>query len=290
MTGFGRSLIENDGRRISMELKSVNHRYLDLNIRLPRTLSQVEQIIRTKIKNTLSRGHVDVFIYYKNTRQDAKQVTVDTALAKAYADAFKEIKKAAGIKNDTTTSSIAKMNDVLIIDENAEDEKLIAELVNKALDTALVGLSQMRKLEGVSLKEDMLENLGLLEDNLMTIEERAPKVPNIYKEKLSLRLDELLEDVNVNLDEQRLMTEIIIYCDKCSISEEISRLKSHFKTFRNKSNENNAIGRSMDFLVQEMNREVNTICSKSNDIEITNVGLAMKNTVEKIREQVQNVE
>lgn len=290
MTGFGRANIERDGRKISIELKSVNHRYLDLNIRLPRALSHTEEIVRKKLKGTLSRGHVDVFIYYKNTRQDAKQVAVDAGLASAYSDALKEIKSITGAKNDITTSTIARMNDVLIISEGDEDEEVLSSLINEALSVALSGLCDMRKREGASLKSDMLGNIDLLENMLQKVEERAPVVPNVYREKLMARFDELLKDTNINLDEQRLMAEVAVYCDKCSIAEEISRLKSHLYEFRQKSEKEEPIGRSMDFLVQEMNRETNTICSKANDIDITNTGLTMKNAVEKIREQVQNVE
>jgi uncharacterized protein (TIGR00255 family) len=182
------------------------------------------------------------------------------------------------------------MSDVLIISEQDEDEEALAGIINDALDEALAGLCEMRKREGASLKIDMLGNIDLLEEMLQKVQERAPVVPNIYREKLIARFDELLKDTNINLDEQRLMAEVAVFCDKCSIAEEISRLKSHIYEFRQKSEKKEPIGRSMDFLVQEMNRETNTICSKANDIDITNNGLAMKNTVEKIREQVQNVE
>ena len=290
MTGFGRANIERDGRKISLELKSVNHRYLDLNIRMPRSLSSMEEHIRNKMKNTLDRGHVDIFIYYKNTRQDAKQISVDKGLATAYAKALKEVKTITGAKNDITAANIARMNDVLQISETEEDEGVLKELITEALDSALEGLLDMRLREGKSLKEDMLQNISELEIRLNEVIKRAPLVPKEYKEKLITRLEDLMKDTDVKIDDQKIMTEIAVYCDKCSLDEETSRLASHINEFRKKCETEGAIGRSMDFLVQEMNREANTICSKANDIEITNIGLAMKNIVEKIREQVQNVE
>lgn len=290
MTGFGRSNIERDGRKISLEIKSVNHRYLDLNIRLPRALSQCEELVRKKIKQKLARGHVDVYIYYKNLRQDAKVISVDASLAKAYYSALKEIKTVTGAKNDITAAKIAKMNDVLVISEKEEDEEILNALLSDALDEGLTGLVKMREREGAALKADLLENIDALIDMLKEVEEKAPQVPQIYKEKLISRVAEMMEGTNGIIDEPRMLGEIAMYCDKSSLAEEISRLKSHFTEFKNKCDEKGAVGRSLDFMVQELNRETNTICSKANDIDITNTALAMKNTVEKIREQVQNAE
>ncbi len=290
MTGFGRANVELDGRRISLELKAVNHRYLDLNIRLPRALSQCENLIRNKMKEKLSRGHVDVFIHYKNLREDAKQITVDKALAKAYHGALKEIEELIGTKNDITSINIAKMNDVLVISEGEEDEDALNAILTEALEQALEGMIIMREREGEALKQDLLDNINKLDEMLQEVVERAPEVPKVYKEKLTQRVSEMMEGTNGIIDEPRMLGEISIFCDKSSIAEEISRLNSHIAEFKKKVEEQGAIGRSLDFMVQELNRETNTICSKANDIGITNTALAMKNTVEKIREQVQNAE
>ena len=290
MTGFGRGVAERDGRKISLELKSVNHRYLDLNIRLPRALSQYEELVRNKIKGKMSRGHVDVYIYYKNMREDSKGITVDKALAKAYYNALKEIKSLTGAKNDVTASKIAKMNDVFVINEAEEDEEALNEILSEALGQGLDGLVNMREREGRALKKDLLENINLLADMLSEVEKKAPQVPEIYKEKLAQRVAEMLEGTNGVIDEPRMLGEIAMFCDKSSIAEEISRLKSHITEFKAKCEEEDAVGRSLDFMVQELNRETNTICSKANDLDITNTALQMKNTVEKIREQVQNAE
>ncbi len=290
MTGFGRATVEQDDRKISIELKAVNHRYLDLNIRMPRAISMIEGSVRKKMKDTLARGHVDIYINYKNSSKDAKEISVDEGLALAYFNALKKINEVTGASNDISTSNVARMNEVLVISEADEDEKLLTDLMNEALDIALTGLCKMRAREGAALKEDMLANITVLEESLKEVEKRAPIVPKMYKEKLLERLEDLMKDSDAKLDDQRLMTEIALYCDKCSIAEEISRLVSHLNEFRKMSNNTQPVGRSMDFLVQEMNRETNTICSKANDIDITSIGLGMKSVVEKIREQVQNVE
>lgn len=290
MTGFGRAAGESDGRKISLELKSVNHRYLDLNIRLPKSLSQCESLIRTQIKESLSRGHVDVYVNYKNVREDSKEISVDKALAKSYHSALKEIKALTGAKNDITASKIAKMNDVLIISEAQEDEEALNELLEDTLGDALKNLVVMREREGTALLNDLIENANMLAQMLAEVEEKAPQVPQIYKERLTQRVSEMLEGTNGVIDEPRMLGEIAVFCDKSSIAEEISRLKSHITEFKKKCGEDGPIGRSLDFIVQEMNRETNTICSKANDIDITNTALGMKNTVEKIREQVQNAE
>ena len=290
MTGFGRAAGERDGRKISLELKSVNHRYLDLNIRLPKSLSQCESLIRAQIKESLSRGHVDVYVNYKNVREDSKEISVDKALAKAYHNALKEIKDLTGAKNDITASKIAKMNDVLIISEAQEDEDALDKLLEGTLGEAIDNLVVMREREGAALLNDLLQNADELAQMLAEVEEKAPQVPQIYKERLTQRVAEMLEGTNGVIDEPRMLGEIAVYCDKSSIAEEISRLKSHIVEFKKKCGEEGSIGRSLDFIVQEMNRETNTICSKANDIDITNTALGMKNTVEKIREQVQNAE
>ena len=290
MTGFGRANVERDGRKISLELKSVNHRYLDLNIRLQRALSQSENVVRQKIKDTLQRGHVDAYIYYKNLRDDAKIITVDKALAKTYAKALNKIRKATGAKNDITAVSLSKMSDVLIVSEGKDDQKAMNAILNEALDIALLELSEMRQKEGMTIKDDLLQNINTLDAMLQEIIQNAPQVKDVYKQKMMARVAEFLDGTNGTIDESRLLGEVAMYCDKSAIDEEISRLTAHIAAFKTKCEEDGALGRSLDFMVQELNREVNTVCSKANDIGITNTALTMKNTVEKIREQVQNAE
>ena len=232
MTGFGRAAGESNGRKISLELKSVNHRYLDLNIRLPKSLSQCESLIRTQIKESLSRGHVDVYVNYKNVREDSKEISVDKALAIAYHDALKEIKTLTGAKNDITASKIAKMNDVLIISEAQEDEEALNKLLGDTLKDALDNLVVMREREGAALLNDLIENANILAQMLEEVEKKAPQVPQIYKERLTQRVSEMLEGTNGVIDEPRMLGEIAVYCDKSSIAEEISRLKSHIVEFK----------------------------------------------------------
>ena len=290
MTGFGRSFLEIDGRRVTIELKSVNHRYLDVNMRLHRSVSFTEDKIRSILKEKISRGHIDVYLYYENLQEDAKEVGVDINLAKSYYEASEKIR--AVIKNKARISSaeIAKMPDVLNVTAKEEDEDAINELISQAAEEAVDALVEMRRIEGEKQKNDFFEKIDLLAESLEKIKEIAPTVVDEYRAKLSARMTDLLSEANIDVDQNRLAAEIALFADKSSIDEELTRLASHLNLIRDTLIKDEPIGRQLDFIVQEINREVNTICSKSSNTEITGNALEMKNTVEKIREQVQNIE
>ena len=290
MTGFGRCELELDGRKISLELKSVNHRYLDINIRLPRSISYIEEIVKGALKERLSRGHVDMYIHYQNLRDDSKEVTVDEALLKSYHGVLRGIHSITGAENDITITALARMPDVLSVQNVDEDEDAVIELAKTAAHKALDGLIEMRSREGIKMAEDVMEKAEAMKKLVAVVEERSPMVVTEYRDKLRARVADLMKDVGAPLDENKLANEVTFFADRCSIAEEITRLNCHIEQLAQILDEDGAIGRRLDFLVQEMNREVNTICSKANDMTITNAGLKLKNEVEKIREQVQNLE
>ncbi|MGL5416614.1 MAG: YicC/YloC family endoribonuclease [Clostridium sp.] len=289
MTSFGRARSKEDSQRIfSIEMKSVNHRYLDTNIRMPKFMLPLEEKIRGLISSRLNRGKVDVFINFKSYSKSSNKVMVDKELAKSYYEALNEISELLEIENDITVSKISKFPEVLSIvekDENLEETYLeIKDLVNESLDLMI----DMREKEGNKLKEDILSKLEYIEEGSFKLETIGDRVPKVYKEKLEERIKEL---INVEeIDKTRLAMEIAILADKATVDEEIIRLRSHIMQMRNTLALNESIGRKLDFIVQEMNREANTIASKSSDIEMTNMVIDIKNIIEKIREQVQNIE
>jgi len=288
MTGFGRSEVEIEGRTISVEIKGVNHRYLDINPRMPRFLSFLEDLVRKTIKKTISRGRVDVFINYQTTRDDAKSIEINMPIIMAYIDASKEIEKSVSIDNDITMAKLLTLPETVKIQDAKEDEKALEQLMREAIKQALDMMVKAKKKEGESLKKDISERLISLVDITKKIEAKESTVVLEYKEKLESRLNELLE--KTELDETRFNTEVAFFADKCNITEEVVRLKSHFKTFEKDLDIKGPCGRQFDFLVQELNREFNTIGSKSSDLDITNNVLAAKAELEKIREQIQNIE
>lgn len=290
MTGFGRSALEIDGRKVTIELKSVNHRYLDINMRLHRSVSFVEDTVRSLLKENLKRGHVDVYLFYENLQEDAKVVDVDVNLAKSYYDAMDKIKDVIKSKSKVSASEIAKMPDVLKVQSKEDDEKAITDLISQATKKAIDSLLVMRHREGEKQKQDFIEKIELLKSSLENIKKLAPTVVDEYRVKLTARMTELLNGTNVEVDQNRLSAEIALFADKSSVDEEMTRLASHLQLIRATLDKDEPTGRQLDFVVQEINREVNTICSKSSNTDITNNALAMKNTVEKIREQVQNIE
>lgn len=290
MTGFGRSALEIDGRKVTIELKSVNHRYLDINMRLHRSVSFAEDTVRTLLKENLNRGHIDVYLYYENLQEDAKLVDVDVNLAKSYYDAIDKIKSIIKGKQKVSAAEIAKMPDVLKVQTKEDDEDAVIDLICKAAKEAIDSLLGMRLKEGEKQKVDFLEKIEMLNASLENIKALAPSVVEEYRTKLTARVTELLNGTNVEVDQNRLSAEIALFADKSSIDEEMTRLNSHLQLFQTTLEKDEPIGRQLDFVVQEINREVNTICSKSSNTDITNNALEMKNTVEKIREQVQNIE
>ncbi|MDL2289305.1 YicC family protein [Clostridia bacterium OttesenSCG-928-F22] len=288
MTGYGRANISEDGREIMMELKSVNHRYLDIGFKIGKSFAFAEDRLKQVIAGKILRGHLDVFLNYKNTRNDSKTIKVDYVLLAAYLKAFYEAAEQAGLKNDITLTSAMRLNDVLSIEEEEEDLEALTELLEKVCSAAVDSLFLMREREGNKLAEDIRQRIGVVGQHLEIIKQKAPTVVAEYREKLLKRLEELLN--GQDLDQNRIGMEVAFFADKCNIDEEIVRLGSHLEQFLSTMEETGAIGRKLDFIVQEINREINTIGSKASDVEITNSVLLMKNEVEKIREQVQNIE
>ncbi len=288
MTGYGKGEYAEGGLELTCEIKTVNNRYLDVSIKAPRVFAAYEDVIRATVRKKLTRGHADVFISLKDKRERQTALTTDLALASAYVAAAKAVKEAfPDIVNDVTVSSVLRYPDVI----KQEDTQSLDEEMKKGLDIALNGaldsLNQMRRVEGEKLKEDMLSRVATIEKMVGEISERAPLVAEEYRKKLTARVQEYLQGVGV--DESRLLTEVALFTDKSNIDEELTRLRSHIAQFRSICKEG-IVGRKLDFLVQEFNREANTTCSKSNDVTITSVGLGLKNEIEKIREQVQNLE
>ncbi len=286
MTGYGRAFREIDGRQLTIELKSVNHRFLDLAFRMPRNLMFAEEAARKAIGARLSRGHVDVFATYKNLRSDARTVNVDRALYDAYARALGTVSE-AGLKDDRSLMAIAKLPDVLTVTEAEEDQEAVTALMVETLNAALDQLVDMRRREGEAMKRDLSAHVDEIERMTGEIKARYPQTVEEYRNRLKAAVDEL---IGQQMDETRLLTEVAVMADRSAIDEEIVRLGSHVEALRKLFEDEKPIGRRLDFLVQELNRETNTISSKSQDIPITRLTVDMKAEIEKLREQLQNVE
>ena len=289
MTSFGRSSSEEGKKRFfTVEMKSVNSRYLDENIRMPKTLISLEEEIRKMISNSLNRGKVDVFINLKNYNDGSGVTKVDINLAKGYFDCLKEIEEKLGIKNDVSVMQIARFPEVITVVEEEDKIEEIWEEIKPLIKDCLDMMVAMREVEGNKLKEDILSKISVIEQLVSKVEEFADTIPKAFKVKLEERLKELLG--NVDIDENRVAMEVCMLADKATIDEEIIRLRSHINQVRETLNLNEPVGRKLDFIVQEMNRETNTIGSKSSDIQMTNIVIDIKNILEKIREHVQNIE
>jgi len=288
MTGFGRAEAEQDGRKITIEIKTVNHRYLDINPRMPRMLGFLDDYLRTLIKRRIKRGRVDVFINYYSLREDGKKVYADIPLLKQYIAAVKDAKRASAVRGTLKLEHIVRFPDVFKTEETEEDEAALKKLLESAAEKALLNLVDMRAKEGGKLIHDIRQRLDNLRLVIEKIEKREPYVVEEYREKLAKRLAELLK--NTEMDEERFNAEVVYFADKSNITEEIVRLKSHIGQCESGLGSDQPKGRALDFVVQEMNRELNTIGSKTSDIDITNAVLEGKSEVEKIREQVQNIE
>lgn len=287
MTGYGRCQLEEDGREMAVEVKSVNHRFLDISCRLPRHLSFLDDAVRKGVGARISRGHVDVFVSYVNHRSDAREVRVDTALALAYRRAFEELGAALSKDTDPALVEYARMPDVLTVQESEENQEVVRDLFARALDGALDALTVMREHEGENMRLDILEKTANIESIRDQVAVRAPLVVEEYREKLHQRIAALAEG---EIDEARLVTEVAIFADRAAIDEELVRLVSHIGQIRQTVELAEPVGRKLDFLVQELNREVNTIGSKASDAAIAQCVVAAKGEIEKLREQVQNVE
>ena len=288
MTGYGRGTASLDGRELTIELKSVNNRFLDIGMKLPRQLSFLEDGLRKLLNDALSRGHVDVFVNYRNLRSDAKTVRVDEALLQAYLASARESAKALDLEDDLTLSKALTLPDVTTILPADEDQQALAELGRAAMTMAIYGLKAMRFKEGERLKQDLSARMDTMTGYAAAIERRAPAVAEEYRTKLTARIEELLGETEV--DRARLATEVAIFADRAAIDEEIVRLNTHLIHFRELLEADEPVGRKMDFLVQEMSRECNTIGSKANDAELTSIVLLSKAEIEKLREQIQNIE
>ena len=287
MTGYGRAFVEIDGRQMTVEVKSVNHRFLDISYRLSRTLSFLDDAVRKGVGARLARGHVDVFVSYANHRQDAKEVRVDTALAAAYKQALVQLAEAVGKDANVPLSDYARLPDVLTVQEKEEDQQAVRELFERALAGALDALIDMREQEGARMRADILEKIANIAAIREKVSERAPLVVAEYRDKLHQRIAALTEG---EIDEARLITEVAIFADRAAIDEELVRLLSHIAAIRETVELAEPVGRKLDFLVQELNREVNTIGSKASDTMIAQAVVSAKGEIEKLREQVQNVE
>ncbi len=288
MTGYGRGVASRNNRTVTVELKSVNNRFTDISCKLPKSLMYIDDILTKRIKSVISRGSVDVFFSYDNKSDTSKKVTVDEALAAEYVAASKSIRTEFRLADDFGVTALMRAPDVVTVTVPEDDRDEVIALSKLAVDEALVALDNMRRVEGEAIKADLLKLSGNLKEYLEKVIARAPKVVDDYRTALTARIKELLGGVEV--DETKLLNEVAFFADKADINEEIQRLGSHIKQFDCICAEDAQQGRRLDFLSQEMVREVNTMGSKSNDVTLTGYVVAMKNEVEKIKEQIRNVE
>ena len=288
MTGYGKSTLEINSRKYQVEIKSLNHRYLDISIRMPKQLSYLEETIKQQISSKISRGKIDVFISWENNSIEGRTIKINTELAKAYIEELRKLAKEENLSDNIEVNDIARYPDVLIVQENQEDETIkneIIEVVNKAVNN----LVEMKQNEGIKIAEDLQKRLDYIQEEVNKVKEFSTGLINEYIVKLEERIKELLPN-NQEIDKNRLMQEIVIYADKCSIEEEVTRLNSHIGQFKEFLKSDETVGKKLDFIIQEMNRETNTIGSKSNNLNITNGVIDMKTEIENLREQVQNIE
>ena len=288
MTGFGRCEVLKDSRKFTVELKSVNHRYLDVNIRMPKKLNFFETSIRTLLKSYADRGKVDIFITYEDLSQSQVSVKYNAALAAEYLKYLNQMAEEFSLDNDVRVSTLSRYPEVFTMEECSEDEDELWNGLKEALEGAFSQFVEMRTKEGERLKEDILLKLDLLSEQIRFIEERSPQIIAEYRTKLEEKMRELLEDTQI--DDNRIAAEVILFADKICTDEEVVRLKSHIQHMEETLEESNGIGRKLDFIAQEMNREANTILSKANDLDISNRAISLKTEIEKIREQIQNIE
>ena len=289
MTGFGRWEVAEGQRRFVVEMNGVSHRYLDVNIRMPKKLNFFETAIRSLLKQSVQRGKVDIFITYEDLSESQVSLKYNETLAGEYLKYFQQMQETFGLENDVRVSHLSRCPEVLTMEEQAVDEEELWNELKKALSGAISQFVETRSTEGENLKKDLLEKL---DDMLMLteqIEKRSPQIIAEYREKLETKVKELLEDTQI--EESRIAAEVVMFADKICTDEEIVRLRSHIVHMKEtlKSDEN-GIGRKLDFIAQEMNREANTILSKANDLETSNVGIDLKTEIEKVREQIQNIE
>jgi len=288
MTGYGREKCEINGYEVSVEIKSVNNRYFDTNIRVPKSMGFLEEKVRSYLMTRMNRGKVDVFVHVKAVAETDLDIKLDKIVAKKYYDVFRELSSYLELPFDVTTMNMGRLPDVLVSSEGETDEEEIMNIVFPALEKATDDIIKMRKTEGKRLEEDVLSRIADLRKTSALIEERLPQSVKDYENRLRDKMTETIG--GATFDESRLLTEVAIFSDKVATFEETIRLKSHFDSFTELVKKDAPVGKKLDFIVQEMNREVNTICSKCQDLKITNLGIEAKSQIEAIREQIQNIE
>ena len=288
MTGFGRCEVADEKRKFTVELKSVNHRYLDVNIKMPKKLNFFESTIRNLLKEYIERGKVDVYITYEDYTEDNYTLRYNSALAAEYLGYLNSMAEEFHLDNDIRVSTLSRYPDVLVMEEQDIDEKELWSGLEKALRGACEQFVESRVKEGEALRNDLLDKLDAMLSDVDFIEERSPQIMKEYRMRLEEKIQEILGDRQI--DDSRIATEVTIYADKVCVDEETVRLRSHIMTTKDTLIAGGSIGRKLDFIAQEMNREANTILSKANNIEISDVGINLKTSIEKVREQIQNIE
>lgn len=289
MTGFGRCEVQDESRKFTVEMKSVNHRYLDANIRMPKKLIFFETAIRSLLKQSVQRGKVDIFITYEDLSEQQVSLKYNEVLAAEYLSYFEKMQEKFSLENDIRVSTLSRYPEVLTMEEQAVDEEELWKGLKKALDGAIRQFVETRTSEGEHLREDLIEKLDNMLKLVGCIEERSPQIIAEYRDKLETKVKELLADTQI--EDSRIAAEVVIFADKICTDEEVVRLKSHIVHMKETLvSDDSGIGRKLDFIAQEMNREANTILSKANDLEISNIGIELKTEIEKVREQIQNIE
>ena len=288
MTGFGRAEVSNDQYRLSVEVKSVNSRFLDLSIKMPKKFNALEANIRNTVKEYISRGKVDLFITYESFSEEGKALRLDLPLAKEYLESMRTLVNALGVEDNVKVTNLAALPDVLVLSEESEDDEALWESLKPSLVGALERFSETRVMEGENLQKDLLGKLAEMEAIVNRIDERSPEIAAAYEARLRAKVSELLEGTGI--DEARIVQEVTIYSDKICTDEERVRLHSHIKNMRTKLQNGGLVGRELDFVAQEMNREANTTLSKANDLIVSEDAIGLKTLIEKIREQIQNLE
>ncbi len=288
MTGFGRCEAVTDECKISVEIKAVNHRYLDLSIKMPKKFNYFEAAMRTLLKDYIQRGKVDVFITYEDYTEDQVSLKYNSTLATEYMKNFEKMAEQFGLEDDVTVSMLSRCPEVLTMEQVPEDEEHMWAMLQEVLKGAAENFVETRLREGENLKNDLIGKLDHMLSMVDFIEERSPKILEEYRQRLGDKVRELLQ--NSTIDESRILTEVTVFADKICVDEETVRLRSHIEGMKKELLAGGSVGRKLDFIAQEMNRESNTILSKSNDLEISDQGILLKTEIEKVREQIQNIE
>lgn len=288
MTGFGRCEAVTDECKISVEIKAVNHRYLDLSIKMPKKFNYFEAAMRTLLKDYIQRGKVDVFITYEDYTEDQVSLKYNSTLAAEYMKNFEKMAEQFGLEDDVTVSMLSRCPEVLTMEQVPEDEEHMWAMLQEVLKGAAENFVETRLREGENLKNDLIGKLDHMLSMVDFIEERSPKILEEYRQRLGDKVRELLQ--NSTIDESRILTEVTVFADKICVDEETVRLRSHIEGMKKELLAGGSVGRKLDFIAQEMNREANTILSKANDLTVSNYGIDLKTEIEKVREQIQNIE